>query len=433
MSTKKTPAKNALAKKPTAINVAAKATESESPASGPQKLQNEVGDESSQEEAKSSKVSGDTLSLSPDRLKIVELATQMVVAQITASASYQIALGLARVQCDMIKDLSKPHLSEDVTDREDTFRRIAGYSMISIRKPRELKPLGFSEFDELFESAMYRAQRMLRAPKEDKRVVHAEQLFEHMEVLTESMIVDRFLTYKWPTLTSRKSGTKMMANVDSLFSSHFKFLNTPGSHAEISHRIEQCNKQYQEEIEILVPALELCRKNSGNRFDSHQKRFLVAAHSIENLITARRDEGYENVLPPISSDRHRKLILRMFNDSEPRPREQHDVEGSPSETKKSPPRIYWPWGVFRYLRLHGNTYPSFDGKALNLKLKTERSQLNPEEIPNIARVESEEYDFGPLGASVDDSDPLLEEGGAEDEMYYSVHGSPNPLIQSEVE
>jgi len=373
--------------------------------------------------------------ISPYRLRMVELATQLVSAQISASASYQIALDLAREQCELIKDLSKLFLSGEEPKEEEFFGRMTRYSGISLRRPRELKPLSFGEFDELFESAMYRAQWMLKSPKRDNRVVYAEQLFEEDEVLTENQIYDRFHAYGWPALKSRKMVTALMADVDSLYSSHFEYLNTQHASAEFSQRNEKWTRQYEEDLKILLPAQELCRKVSRNRFDSHGRRFRAAASAIDYLIDLRTEGGYENILLPIDSDRDKKLIIHMFNDSEPRPREQIDAEKSSSGKKKSPTRYYRPWGIFRFLRLHGETYPSFDGHALNLKLKTERRKLNSDMVPKIRRVNSEEYRFGPLSDFVDRSYPPEP---VDDSIQYEMQQDagawvPSPVVQSKVE
>jgi len=362
--------------------------------------------------------------ISPIRLKMVELATQLVCAQIAASASYQVTLGLAQGQRGMIKELIDLFDNKEI-EKKDIFDKICGHSMIPISEPPVLRPLSNVEHNQLFESAMFRAQWMLRSPERDYQVVYAEQMFGPDETLPEYQIGVRFGEYGWPNLTGRDSVIALMTNVDSLFRSHYESMNTALS----SEKILRKGGERQKQIDTLLSALDFCREVSKNRFDRQRSSFRQAADSIENLITTLNHEGIYSIAPYFGSNYHRGLIVHMYNDSEPKPRKTNDAEESSSDNPKSPPRIYRPWGIFRYLRLYGETYESFDGKALNVKLRTVRCHLKPDKVLNHRRVKPEEYNFGPISDFVEktylpDLTEVWECGDAAVEMDAELNGPP---------
>jgi len=343
---------------------------------------------------KDSKSQDDTDQSRTLRWKMVELATQLVCAQIAASASYQAALGQAQEQRDLIKDLAKIYVGKDPGRLEPNFI-VGGGPLRRIRKPRELKPLSEAELDPLFEAAMNRVQWMLKSPAQDDRAVFAEQLFYPDERLSQGAIVERFGEYKWPRLVSPDSVEKLMGAVDSWFSSHFNFLKFRSPEL-FSSEDEQCRKEF----DILVQARRLCRENSKEPFDQHKEYFREAADSIDNLMAVREDEGRLNLACLIHAKILCAHITEFFCGSEPRPREK--------VTGKSPARHYKPWGLFRYLRWYGHICESLGGQGLNQKLSTERRSLNPEMYPNLRSVYPEEYRFGPLSEAIEKSFPMPE-------------------------
>jgi len=158
---------------------------------------------------------------SPDMKDVVTLATSLVSAQIVASTYHETAMNslqeFRRVILDAIgsegEALSNRGLSFDIRPKVNVNRR-------KMRKVPLLEPVSQPRLDELFQSAMRRAFDMLNSPFDSDRIVLAEQIFKHDEILPEGGIRKRFSEYQWIGLKSGDGVTRLMRDVRQWFVSH---------------------------------------------------------------------------------------------------------------------------------------------------------------------------------------------------------------------
>jgi len=435
MSAEKAPAKKSASKK-----VPAKV-----PASGNQELQEDTGDESSQSGTGSTQeTSDDAFPLSSRRMKLVELATQLAAAQIAASASYQAAVDVATEQRDMLgeffellvkrapselsvrteaaempaaqpdtaqSDTGPPDTDQPITREEFIFPDLDGLlrnahtlfrSRVRIRKPREMDPLSHEEFDQLFASAMYRAQKLLTAPEQDRRIVWAEQLFAPEDTLSENEIFNTFERFKWPNLKSRDPVIQLMTEVDNWFSSHLRNLEQVD---RVENRTREAER-VRDETELLFQTLDRFDERANDGFNRHRRDYKAVADAIRCFLQSRNARVLSTLSGAFWNKRAQNLIFMIFNQSVPSPRKNKPDDGAPNSknTKKAkaPTRNYRPWGVFRYLRLYAGKSGDEAGAAIKDKIRTRVLELNPNKVVNVRPVAPPEFEFGPIGAHMDD-------------------------------
>jgi len=361
--------------------------------------------------------------LIPFRSKVAELATQLVAAQIGASASYQAAVDVVKEQrelvaeCfEMLSQLMKPapeselRLNADSTILAQVSKRLR-YSRGQVRKPRELLPLSKPELDLLFGSAMYRAQKMLGSPEQDQRTVWAEQLFEPDESLPEDRIFRRFHQYQWPDLASRPSVVALMTSVDNWFSAHYRCLDRVESDESQDHEANQMR----DEDRILEQALQISEGRARDDNSRNRRDYTAIADAIKALLNAGNERILSQLSGAIGRNQARNLIFMLFNQSHPKPREKVD----PVPKVRKLIRIYRPWGVFRYLRLHAGKAGDEEGAAINSKIQRPFSKLNPDLFVNVLPVCPPEFQFGPIDIEMNDILDSPEYDAGDSEMPYA--------------
>jgi hypothetical protein len=455
MSAKKKPIDPAPVKKSAIKDAAVE------PTSGTQALPNEADAESSQPESESNKEIPDASHSLPPRLKLVELATQLVAAQLTASASYQAAVDVATEQREMLvecleilagiwkpatgteqgaatsqkqepsidqeqesatapeqdlsndqeQDLSNDQeqdLSNDQEQESAAYQVVAKiirerlrYSGVRIRKPPELSPLSGPELDQLFASAMYRAQKLLIAPEQDRRIVWAEQLFEPEDILSENQIFETFRKYNWPNLKSRPSVVELMTDVDNWFYEHYGYLGRVDGDENKKREATQVRG----ETDLLVQVLDLFDERAKEGFNHYRRDYKAVADAIKGFLRARDTRILDTLSGAFWNSRAQNLIFMIFNQSAPQPRGGETNANSQPSEKRIASRKYWAWGIFRYLRLYAGESGDETGAAINSRIRTRVLKLNPDLVVNVRPVAPPEFEFGPIG---DDMDYLLD-------------------------
>jgi len=422
MSAKKVPAKHTLAKKSAAKKAPTTEATTE-PTSGQQEPQNAVGAEPPQSKARSNQEGqANPLPLSPRREKLVGLATQLVAAQITASASYQAAVDVAREQREMLvecletlsgiwKSAPEPeHMPKTNPAIPEVVLARLKYSQVRIRKPLELSPLSSPELDQLFASAMYRAQKLLGAPEQDRRMVWAEQIFEPDEILSENQIFETFRMYNWPNLTGRPSVVELMTDVDNWFSAHYSYLGRVDGDENKTRE----GARVHDEIELLVQVLDLFDERANDGFNRQRHDYKAVADEIKCFLRSQDTRILDTLSRTFWNNRAQNLIFMMFNQSAPLPRDSKPGDNSPASKAKAPTRIYRPWGIFRYLRLYAGKSGDETGAAINSRIR-KALKLNPDLVENVLPVAPPEFEFGPIGADMDDLLDSLEPEDTGDE------------------
>lgn len=433
MSAKKAPAKETAAQNvPTTVPTMVSAT---APASEPLAPLHRASAAASQSETTSNKdLSGDTLSLSPRRLKIAELATQLVAAQITARASYEAAVDVATEQRKLVAEAlatlaeilnpSPAPKQEPATDPEQEpatnpapeainapeqeattepalwqiLRDRLNYSTVRIRKPLELKALSSPELDQLFASAMHRAQKLLIAPELDLRTVWAEQIFEPEDILSENQIFETFRKYHWPNLTGRQSVVELMTYVDKWFSEHYSYL---GRVDGVENKTSE-TEQVRDETELLVRVLDLFDDRAKDGFNRYRRDYKAVADEIKCFLRSRDTRILGTLSGAFWNIRAQNLIFMMYNQSVPLPRDSKPGDDSHAPNPRGATRMYRPWGIFRYLRLYAGKSGDKVGEAINSRIRTRALKLNPDLVANVLPVAPPDFEFGPIGTDMDD-------------------------------
>lgn len=329
----------------------------------------------------------------PDRFQMesVKLATQLVSAQIVASSNVVVAnktvmavktiaaeylLASARLKSDLETLSSKLEIIDEAfVDRAySNLMNAVGVANISTS---ELKPLDHPEHDSLFMGAMARAQSLLQSPMEDDSLIHAEQLFGPDERLSENQIGVRFEKSAWPILRNRDDYHTLMVQIERWFHDHLTRLTFPEE-----------DERFEEDAEMMTYLLDLGRRRMGLEDDVFRHFYeMIRNHELPNQ-PLRAWKSVEH-LSHVSWTRH--LVSVIFCGRLP---SQHRRE------ERRQTRNYYPWGLFRFLRLHGNQ--DSEGSELGANLVTARKDLKSGTIIHPIHGKSGMMtDFGPLNRTVD--------------------------------
>ena len=341
-----------------------------------------------------------------DRQKVVELASRMISAQIVAISNQQAATAtysyLRKLLIEVTETFSRSAIKG--LDAGQVMTALNG-ALRNLQSPENwmshrgfLDPLGSSNLDDLFTSAMHRAERMLVAPESDTRIIFAEQLFAPKERLSENKIFERFRDYGWPDLRSRDPVIALMTKVDAWFARCFEMGRTsaPVRNAE-DHR-----RQQQKEASILLRAMRLCEKAASAEGHMSKPQYREVAEAIGTLLRARNMKSLGQLPNALFHLEHQKLMMMMFGESVPTARTNDEATGLKQGKRKSPVREYRPWAVFRYIRRYGAEQVDELGSELNEKLRARRLDLVPGRTPDIRGLIPEEFEFGPLGQEAED-------------------------------
>lgn len=351
-------------------------------------------------------------------LKVVELATQLACAQLGAEASMEssrltvsgiqrIAAAYVMASARMKSDLENLRTNPELIDAAFVGRAYAdllGAAEVQERAIDKAIPLSHPNHDELFEGALLRAKCMLRPSSEDTSLVHAEQLFDAEEVLSESRIYERFKECEWPGFRNRESLTEFMILVQKWFHDHLCRIHSPEE-----------DEQFADDAKAMKYLLDLGRRRCNNDLFRGIYEF-VRDHKPPNQPRSRWTSTEE-----LSHAVWTKCLIEViFCGCQPekiRPK------------KKKRERRYYPWGLFRFLRIHGEG--DHQGSRLLKSLSRERRQLsfNAEVYP-LNQNYPYSYDFGPL-------DKLVM--GREDEMMrrdgvqHAVNPQPSAALVDKVQ
>lgn len=327
------------------------------------------------------------ISLTPFRLKVVELASQMASSQIAATAyseaSRSLVSSVHRIAANYL--MASARLKSDLEMLEKCPEGIeAGWvdravAMLELSAntselAEEIVPMHHSRYDLVFQGALARAEMLLTSPLEDRNLVFAEQLFLPGEVLTENQIRQKFHVWDWPTLKSTEPFHDFIIEVENWFYDrlhHYKF----------SDKDEQSRNQARMLMEVLRigrgRAEDDCLRQIVEIADRHQQERLGSFHSSSEMMV---DHAW-----------HAGLIEVLYCGQE-----LSKVRGSEIRTH----RRRRPWGLFRYLRLWGDE--DSVGSKLAEFLSCPRSTLQSSSEPfPIDGHSASRYDFGMIGKEVD--------------------------------
>lgn len=293
----------------------------------------------------------------PDRLRVVELAAQLVVAQIS----------------------SWPAAEENGVPRR----------------------LDAEQYDQMFAGAMGRARSLLRPPSEDHTVIHAEQLFNPGEVLTAENIAARFKEAGWPGLTVTNSVAVFLGKITAWMDEYLTMQQEAALNAMFG----------EEDPEVLFvrQLFEGCDALIGASSDEG------VLESTRRVAKAIERFAFDLIRNPGGDDRDAQKFHRGYleylargclNGRSPgacyrlSPTKRHAVVsdhaggagrdsegGGPVEDTDptgDPPRFFGScraYHLFRYVRKYGaNRWKSCP--EIQAKLQIERCQMRPEIVPN---------------------------------------------------
>lgn len=343
----------------------------------------------------------------PDKhSKVVELATQLACAQLSAEASmvsarltvsgiHRIAAAYVMASARIKMDVETLRSNPDLIDAAFVDRAYA--DLLRAAEVQELPlhnatPLNHHDHDALFEGAMIRAQRLLRSPSLDTSLVHAEQLFDSEEILSEARVGEKFKECGWPGLSNRADFHKTIAAVEGWFHDHLGRLHFPEE-----------DEQFSKDAEMMGYVLNLGRRRQES--DLFRRIYeMVREHELPNQPRGRWTSA--DKLSHEIWTRH--LIDVIFCDRWP--------SKSRSGEKKIT-RYYHPWGLFRFLRFFGNDDPA--GAGLLERLAAGRNQIKTGAvIHSLDQRYPRSTDFGPL-------DKLVDKRERQDLLNSSIRDSSN--------
>lgn len=316
--------------------------------------------------------------------KVVELASRLATAQMAADASRESARltvsGIQRVAAAYVKasarikmDLETLRTNPELIDAAFVDRAYADLlraAEVQEHPLHKATPLNHPDHDDLFEGAMFRAQRLLRPSTEDTTLIHAEQMFAAEESLSERQVGIKFKECKWPGFSNRENFYKFIVRVERWLHDHLGQLYFPEE-----------DEQYEEDAEMMKNVLDVGRRRQES--DLFRKIYdLVRTHALPN-----RPRGAWASTDELSHAMWIQCLIDVIC-----------CEQSPSrarETEKRTIRRYRPWGLFRFLRIHGADDPV--GSELLELLVCKRSDLTPDAVIHPFRQNYPAvYDFGPL-------------------------------------
>ena len=423
---KKTAAKEAAAKKAAAKKAAAEKAAAEKAAA----------EEAAAKEAAAKEAAASDSKVRPipyfHRIRVTELAAQMVSAQIVAHATHQAAIDVVTAQREMVVACLDalagiaclPHgeaaRSQAVTVA-DTIKHHVRVLQSQIATPETPEPLSLRKFDSLFASARQRVHEMLTPPARDHRPVWAEQLFEPEEVMPESKIGERFNSYGWRRMLSRASVIELMTKVDGWFSKHYADLSNEFGQVIEHPRLSPDS----DETRTLERARSYSLQRAQVPFGADQSNYREIADAISRLLSP--DPGADVYGPVVEGESKRAeargLIREFYNGKVPTPRHKPEsVESGKVKTGKKRPKTpdseYRPWAVFRYLRYFAGGPGDEVGDSIKSGIKTRVSGLDPQMVDNIRALLPSDYQFGPIMPTACGLLPLTHEeiDGTADEL-----------------
>ncbi len=311
------------------------------------------------------------------------LATQLVTAQIAASAQFAASNGLAsaikkvaaeflmasaRINSDLETLGKKPELI-DAAFVDHAYANLLAAADTRIPLPELLEPLDNDGLNRLFDGALARAQQLLRSPIEDATVIHAEQLFSPTEHMVERSVGTRFEEWQWPNLKNWDTCYKLMVRIERWFSEHLDEL-----HAD--------DEPWDDDSRRLRWFLNFAREQPED--DLSRKIFdLVVTHGVLPPDAGPRPLSLEKLMAAV----WREHFVTFINGNRiPKPRSKKDGKIT---------RHYYPWGLFRYLRLFGEC--NEEGREILASLSVERKELNADLSPYAIDPKTDlYYSFGPL-------------------------------------
>jgi hypothetical protein len=322
----------------------------------------------------------------------VELATRLACAQITAEAYNRSARltvsGIQRVAAAFVMasarikmDLETLPSNLDLFDAAFVDRAYADLlkaAEVNERPLDQATPLNHPDHDDLFEGAMFRAQRLLKPSIEDMTVIHAEQMFDAEEILSERQVGKRFKGCKWPGLIHREDFYEFIVRVERWFHDHLGRLHFPKE-----------DERFTEDAEMMGYVLDLGRRRQEHDL-FRQIYDLVRIHEPPN-----RARGTWTSTEEMSHTIWTECLIDVIF-----------CGRRPYHTRKNERPIvrrYRPWGLFRFLRIHGADDPV--ARDLLESLVCERRNLSQNAVvypfrQNYPRT----TDFGPLDRLVSEQE-----------------------------
>ena len=441
VSAKKVTAKKAAAKKAAAEKAAAEKAAAEKAAAEKAAAEKAAAEEAAAEKAAAEKAAAEKTAASDSkvrpipyfhRIRVTELASQMVSAQIVAHATHQAAIDVVTAQREMVVACLDalagiaclPHgeaARSHAATVADTIKHHVRVLQSQIVTPETPEPLGLRKFDSLFASARQRVHEMLTPPARDHRPVWAEQLFEPEEVMPESKIGERFNSYGWRRMLSRASVRELMTKVDGWFSKHYADLADEFGQVIEHPRLSPDS----DETRTLERARSYSLQRAQVPFDADQSNYREIADAISRLLSP--SPGVDMWGPVVDAEYKREvargLIREFYNGKVPTPRHKPEsVESGKVKTGKKRPKApdseYRPWAVFRYLRCFAGGPGDEIGDSIKSGIQTRVSALTPQMGFKIWALLPSDSQFGPIMPTACGLLPLTHEetDGTADEL-----------------
>jgi hypothetical protein len=322
-----------------------------------------------------------------------------------------------------IRQLAAPEIEDPVLKQVLEFTNKGRMDRRRRRNPKLLEPMSHPDLDRLFQSAMRRAFVMLNSPFDPERIVFAEQIFSSNEILTAGAIRARFIDFRWPDLKSGDSVGRLMKDVERWFTAHLVELRSSYQEAgsesvsatdpEISIHV-----RIESEVEKLTWLLQQATE-AGSPAPEIGSSYRELSHALSAFVRNRDGMDLGGAFRKLGAIERYNLIMVMFGGDGPQnldapgggENRDDSQQGDFDTIEASPPR-YRPWAIFRYLRRHGRGLVDHLGKDLNQRLRSRRSDINRDLIPDVPGIMPAEYEFGSLHEESHDLLHLLQEDDA---------------------
>lgn len=268
--------------------------------------------------------------------------------------------------------------------RLDTAIKLATAQIAALKGEVPL-PLDHPDYDRLFEASLRRADQLINGPKAEDPLIYAEQLFPiSLDRVTANNVHKTFISWKWPKMSSQDSFLGLMEDVSEWFANHLQKMECAIA--------AEYGPEGVLEADFVDAMLQFCGSSTGLPLGGPWPEGIeILARNVRNFIqeTAKKGGALNSAraVRAIEMATQRQTVRICFGDRNPT---------LSTDKAKRTRRHYRPWGLFRYLRIAGESDPS--AKPLLKKLSTPRSLLSPgrEPYPEVPIYDRSICDLGPI-------------------------------------
>lgn len=269
--------------------------------------------------------------------------------------------------------------------RLDTAIKLATAQIAAMRSEEVSLPLDHPDYDRLFEASLRRADQLINRPKVEDPVIYAEQLFPvSLDRVTANYVHKTFISWKWPKMSSQDSFLGLMADVTGWFVNHLQKM-------EFAIAAEY-GPEGSMEADFVEAMLQFCGSSTGLPLGGPWPEGIeILARNVRNFVqeSSKKSDSLSSAraVRAIEMATERQTVRICFGDRKPT---------LSTNNTKGARRHYRPWGLFRYLRINGESDPS--ATPLLKKLSCPRSLLSPghEPYPVVPIYDRSICDLGAL-------------------------------------